>query len=61
MEYSEELDRATRKYYEYSCKYEKAKSGNARKFLRGKVDYYRKLTGELFQKEYESLRKQYES
>jgi hypothetical protein len=60
MEYSEELDKAARKYYEYSCKYEKAKSGNTRALLHKKVEHYRKLTGELFHKEYEYLRKQYE-
>jgi hypothetical protein len=56
MVYSEQLQKAAHKYYRYTCKYSKAKGG-MKVLLYTKMQEYRKLTSELFRKEWEDYGK----
>lgn len=49
MTYPQELIDASKKYYKYACKLEKA-SGGTKRFLQQKVEEYEKKTFDLFRK-----------
>lgn len=59
MTFSPELQQAANKYYHYAYKCSKAK-GSSKRFLYDKMNKYRKLTFELYRKEWNIYVEKYE-